>query len=234
LETQLSQVLPTRGAVQKGELIIVKGNLIDDEKFAKLTSLKKSVEGSTYGSRSYYTLLAGQILLVGVLLLVLFVFLRQFQARVLEDVSGLTFILVNILLMVTVARVVLSFNDAYVYLIPFAILPMVMRSFFDLRLALFVHIVTMLIIGFQVANSFEFFYLQFVAGVFSVLMVNNLYKRKDLFFTAGKITLVYCVSYFSLAILQEGSIKNLDYLTFAYFLGNGLLTLVSFPLIYLQ
>jgi putative nucleotidyltransferase with HDIG domain len=97
-----------------------------------------------------------------------------------------------------------------------------------------VHLVAMLIIGFQVPNSFEFIFLQIVAGVFSVLMVNNLYRRKDLFLTAGKITLVYAVSYFSLAILQEGSILTIDYGVFAFFVGNGLLTLISFPLIYFQ
>jgi putative nucleotidyltransferase with HDIG domain len=67
-----------------------------------------------------------------------------------------------------------------------------------------------------------------------VLLVNNLYKRRDLFITAGKITLVYAISYFSLAILQEGSLSEINYLVFTFFIINGLLTLVSFPLIYFQ
>lgn len=234
LQNQLDQILPSRGAVLSGELIIAKGNLVDDERFAKLNSLKSVYEGSLSGVRSYYSLLSGQILLVGILLFVLFAFLNQFDKLVLEDISRLTFILVNILLMVLLASIVLSFNAGLIYLIPFAILPMVMRSFFETRLALFVHLVAMLIIGFQVPNSFEFIFLQIVAGVFSVLMVNNLYRRKDLFLTGGKITLVYAVSYFSLAILQEGSVKTIDYGVFAYFVGNGLLTLISFPLIYFQ
>lgn len=234
LKNQLDQILPSRGAVLSGELIIAKGNLVDDERFAKLTSLKSVYEGSLSGARSYYSLLSGQILLVSILLFVLYAFLKQFDKLVLEDISRLTFILVNILFMVMLASIVLSFKAGLIYLIPFAILPMVMRSFFETRLALFVHLVAMLIIGFQVPNSFEFIFLQIVAGVFSVLMVNNLYRRKDLFLTAGKITLVYAVSYFSLAILQEGSILTIDYGVFAFFVGNGLLTLISFPLIYFQ
>ena len=234
LKNQLDQILPSRGAVLSGELIIAKGNLVDDERFAKLTSLKSVYEGSLSGARSYYSLLSGQILLVSILLFVLYAFLKQFDKLVLEDISRLTFILVNILFMVVLASIVLSFKAGLIYLIPFAILPMVMRSFFETRLALFVHLVAMLIIGFQVPNSFEFIFLQIVAGVFSVLMVNNLYRRKDLFLTAGKITLVYAVSYFSLAILQEGSILTIDYGVFALFVGNGLLTLISFPLIYFQ
>lgn len=234
LNARINEVLPTRGAVQKGELIIFKGNLVDEDKFVKLQSLKRVYEGSLSGNRSYYYLLAGQILLIGILFLVLYLFLYQFQGLVMEDISRLTFILVNVLLMVLAARLVLDFGNKFIYLVPFAVLPMVLRSFFDTRIALFVHIVAILIIGFLVPNSFEFIFLQFVAGVFSVLMVNNLYKRSQLFLTAGKIMLVYCISYFSLAIIQEGSFENIEYIHFAYFLGNGLLTLVSFPLIYIQ
>ncbi len=234
LADQLQNILPTRGMVEEGELIIAKGNLVDQERFAKLRSLQEVYEGSLSGDHSYFGLLFGQILLAGILFFALFAYLRQFEPLVLEDIARLTFILLNILIMVLAAFFIGRFPEAYIFLVPFAILPMVMRSFFDIRLALFVHTVTILLIGFQVPNSFQFTFLQFIAGVFSVLLVNNLYKRRDLFITAGKITLVYAISYFSLAILQEGSLSEINYLVFTFFIINGLLTLVSFPLIYFQ
>lgn len=234
LNARLNEVLPTRGAVQEGELIIAKGNLVDDEKFAKLRSLKQVYEGSLSGDRNYYYILIGQVLLIGILFLVLYLFLYQFQGGVMEDIGRLTFILFNLLLMVVAARAVLNIGNDYIYMVPFAVLPMVLRSFYDTRIAVFVHIIAMLVIGFLVPNSFEFIFLQIVAGVFSVLMVDNLYKRSQLFLTAGKITLVYALSYFSLAIIQEGRLENIDYWVFSYFLANGLLTLVSYPLIYIE
>jgi putative nucleotidyltransferase with HDIG domain len=234
LQSQMESILPIRGSVQEGELIIFKGNLVDEAKYRKLLSLKRVYEGSLSGNRSYYYLLGGQILIMSILFFVLFLFLYQFESLVVEDISRLTFILVNVLLMVAIARIVLEINGKYIYLVPFTILPMVMRSFFNERMAIFVHIVALLIIGFLVPNSFEFIFLQFVAGVFSVLMVAQQYKRGQLFLTAGKIILVYCLAYFSLAIIQEGRFDTIDYLPFAYFAGNGLLTLVSFPLIYFQ
>lgn len=234
LDDQLNSILPTRGMVEEGELVIAKGNLVDQDRFAKLRSLQEVYEGSLSGSHSYFGLLFGQILLVGILFFALFAYLRHYEPLVLEDISRLTFILLNILIMVLAAFFIGRFPETYIFLVPFAILPMVMRSFFDIRLALFVHTVTILLIGFQVPNSFQFTFLQFVSGVFSVLLVNNLYKRRDLFITAGKITLVYAVSYFSLAILQEGSLREINYVVFSFFMVNGLLTLVSFPLIYFQ
>ncbi len=234
LKSQLDNILPTKGLVQRGELVIFKGNLVDDEKFAKLSSLRQAYEGSFSTKASLYYILFGQILLVSILFLVLFLFLYQFRQRIMEDVSKLTFILVNVLLMVFMAKIVMDFGVEYIYLAPFPILPIVIRSFFDTRIALFVHMVAMLLIGFLVPNSFEFIFLQFIAGIFAIILVNNLYKRGQLFFTAAKIIAVYCLSYLSMAIIQEGSFKQIEMINFAYFAGNGFLTLISFPLIYME
>lgn len=234
LKSQLESIVPTRGIVLEGELVISKGNIIDDEKFARLNSLRKSYEGSHSGQYSIFFILGGQILQVTLLFGVLFVFLTQFRRHLMEDISKLTFVLVNVLMVVALNRIVLDFGVKYVYLIPFTILPISLRSFFDTRLALFVHFMAMLMCGLMLPNAFEFLFLQSVAGVFSVVLVNNLYKRSQLFFTAAQIILVYCISYFSMAIMQEGSLDGIDPIYFAIFAGNGFLTLMSFPLIYFQ
>ncbi len=234
LQTKLDEVLPTRGRVEKGELIILRGNIVDEGRFAKLESLRRSYEGRPISEFSIWLVLVGQILQIGILFLVLYVFLVQFRVQLTQDISRLTFILVNVLFVVLLTRVVLQFGIDFIYLVPFAILPITLRSFFDTRLAIFVHTIAILLCALMVPNSFEFIYLQFVAGVFSVVLVSNLYKRSQLFLTAAKIILVYCISYFSIVIIQEGSLQQIDWLNFGLFAGNGFLTLMSFPLIYFQ
>ncbi len=234
LKSQLEDVLPTRELVQEGELIIFKGNIVDEEKFAKLNSYKVSYQGSERGRLGNMYLLAGQLLQIGLLFMVLYLFLRQFRRQLMEDITKLTFVLANILFIVILVGIVTRYGLDYVYLIPFTILPITLRSFFDTRLAIFVNMIVVLVCGVMLPNSFEFIYLQFIAGVFSVLMVDNFYKRSQLFFTAAKIILVYCLSYLALAIIQEGSLDKIDTIMFAYFAGNGFLTLMSFPLIYFQ
>lgn len=234
LESQLNDILPTYGKVQKGELIIVKGNIIDDQKHRKLESLRQSYEGSYAGRNNFLLVLFGQILQVGLLFAVLYIFLQQFRKELMEDVSKITFVLANVLVAITLVRIVMDFGLQYIYLIPLTILPITLRSFFDTRLALFVHTVAVLLSGFFVPNAFQFVFLQFTAGVFSVVMVTNLYKRNQLFVTAAKIIGVYCLAYLSIAIIQEGSFEQLNYVNFAFFAGNGFLTLMSFPLIYFQ
>jgi len=234
LQSQLNEILPTHGVVQKGELIIFKGNIVDSEKYAKLNSLRASFEGSFSVGSSFLYILLAQVLQVGILFAVLYIFLVQFRKEVMEDISKITFILVNILFVITLVRLMLNFEVYYIYLVPFTVLPITIRSFFDTRLALFINMIAILVAGFMVPNSFEFIFLQFVAGVFSIVMVNNLYKRSQLFFTAAKIIAVYCLAYLSLAMMQEGAVDSINWTVIAFFGGNGFLTLMSFPLVYFQ
>lgn len=232
LEDRLNHIPTTRGMVQKGEIVIFKGNLVDEEKFLTLNSLKREYEAQVWTESSYNWILLGQLLLTGVTLMVLFLFLKQYRSELFEDPSKLTFILLNIVLMVLMATAILKFNAELLYLIPFCILPLILRAFFDTRLALFTHLVTVLIIGFLAPNGFEFVFLQLIAGIMSILTVVSMYRRADLFITAAKITGIYIVSYFGIAILQEGSINQLKPVVFGLFVANGVLTLFAYPLIY--
>jgi putative nucleotidyltransferase with HDIG domain len=234
LEEQLSNVLPTKNVVQVGELIIIKGSLVDSDKYAKLNSLRQAYAGNIKNKNRVWYILTGQILIVSILYMALLFFLLQYRKKIMEDISKFTFILLNIALIVLMGKFTLSFGVEYMYLAPFPILPIILRSFFDTRLALFVHMVAILLVGFFVPNSLEFIYLQFVAGIFAIILVNNLYKRSQLFFTAAKIIGIYCVSYLSLALIQEGTYEQIEWQNLGYFVGNGFLTLVSFPLIYFQ
>jgi putative nucleotidyltransferase with HDIG domain len=109
----------------------------------------------------------------------------------------------------------------------------VIKAFFDPRLGLFVHVLTLLLLGFVVPNSFEYLFLQIIAGIVTILTVSELYKRANLFISVGQITLVYIVGYFAFFLIQEGNIQLLEWETFGYFILCGLATLFAHPLIYL-
>ena len=115
---------------------------------------------------------------------------------------------------------------------PFCLLPIIMKAFFDTRLALFTHLIAIIIIGFIVPNSFEFIYLQLMAGIVSILSVLQMYRRAQLFLSAAKIIGIYFIAYFAMALTQEGSIDNINWMNFVLFAGNGALTLFAYPLIF--
>ncbi len=232
LESELDNVSLTRGMVQRGQIIILRGEVVDDDRFQKLSSLRNEYESNIWAKSNYYLIVAGQAILVSVVLLVLFLFLQRFRPLILADNNQIGFILLQIVLMILMGTLVIRWAPEYLYLAPFCILPIMLRAFFDGRVAIFSHLVTVIIIGFVAPNPYEFVLLQLIAGIVSILTVSNLYKRVQLFISAAKIVGIYFVSYFALAILQEGSLTSIETINFALFAGSGLLTIFSNPLIY--
>jgi len=233
-QSLLSQVSLTRGMIQIGERVISKGELVTPEKYQILESLKNEYEIQLGASSKYLTILLGQILLVCISIAVLVLFFFSFRKDVFHDNKKIVFILLSIFLMVFVTSMTIRFNEEVLYLIPICIVPIMIKVFFDTRLALFVHIVTIIIIGFLVPNSFEFIFLQLIAGIISIISVADFKKRSQLFITSFLIFITYSATYFGMTIMQEGTTENIYSYYFIWFAGSSTLTLISYPLIYIN
>lgn len=232
LEAAISNISTTRGFVDKGKLIIAKGAVVEQENYKVLLSLKDEYESDLWTDANYYIVLLGYLLLVALVMLMLFLFLAKYRPLIYRDNTQLTFILANVILMVLLTSLVIQYNNAYVFVVPLCMLPLILKTFFDARLGLFVHVLTVLILGFVVPNSFEFIFLQIMAGIVTILSVTELYKRANLFVSVGQITLVYMLGYFAFHVIQEGSVLNIQWFLFGLFALNGMITLFAQPLIY--
>lgn len=232
LNDELSKISLTRGTIDEGKLIIAKGEVVESENYKILESLKDEFESELWASNNYYFILGGYTVLVALVLMMLFLFLKKYRPEVFENGTKVTFIFFNILLMVFVTTLMVKYNEAYVFVVPLCILPLILKTFFDARLGLFVHVLTVLILGFVVPNSFEYIFIQIIAGIVTILTVSELYKRANLFISVGQITLIYIVGYLAFHIIHEGNLDNIIWLTLGLFLLNGMITLFVQPLIY--
>ncbi|MDG1425924.1 MAG: HDIG domain-containing protein [Flavobacteriales bacterium] len=233
LSNDLSNINPERGLIVSGQIIINKGELIDFEKYQILLSLKKKYEGKTWKKSSFFLVLFGQFILVGISLLILWLFLRQYRNTVLENTTKISMILFLILLMVFSSTMVLSFAPNWIYLIPFCISPIILKAFFDNRIALFVHLITILILGFIMPNGFEFVFLQFIAGIISILTVLKMYTRVQLFTSVIKIMGAYLLVYVALSITHAASFNEIDSVKLLQFTISGALTIFAYPIVFL-
>ncbi len=233
LDEELSKLSLTRGAIDEGKLIIAKGEVVESENYLILESLKDEFESELWASNNYYYILSGYTVLVALVLMMLFLFLKKYRDEIFENGTKVTFIFINILVMVFVTTIVVKYNEAYVFVVPLCILPLILKTFFDARLGLFVHVLTVLILGFVVPNSFEYIFIQIIAGIVTILTVSELYKRANLFISVGQITLIYIVAYLAFHIIHEGNLDNIIWLTLGLFLLNGMITLFVQPLIYI-
>jgi cyclic-di-AMP phosphodiesterase PgpH len=225
-------ISPSKGIIQKDIRIVAKGELIDSEKHDILRSLKLEYEaGGT--AASFYLILLGQVLVISISMVMLILFLVMFRRDILSDNKKITLILSLILIMVlATSLMVRRFDIAYINLLPLCAVPLVVRVFFDTRLGLFVHIITIIITGFLVPNAFEYVFLQLVAGIVTIISNVNVEKRSQFFLTSVYIFITYSLLYTGLSLIQDGSAEGLEGQRFAMYAGSSALTLLSYPLIY--
>ena len=231
LEEQLKKRSYTKGLISENERIISKGDLVDNEKFQILTSLKKEYDTQLWSESNYNWIVFGYTLLVAMVLLMQFMFLSKYRPAIFEDNTKLTFIVFNMLFTITLVTVVHKYKIEYIYVVPIVILPIILKAFFDARLGLYIHVLTVLLLGFIVPNSYEFIFLQIIAGIVTVLTVSELFRRVNLFFSILKITIVYTISYVAFSLIQNGNPDELNGQYFAMFLMNGVFSFLSLFLI---
>ena len=233
LESKLSNISYTRGNIEQGSRVIARGEVVEGNKYNILRSLKNEYESQVWSGSNYNWIIFGYSVLVALALLMLLLFIRKYREEIFENNVKVTFIFFNILFMVVLTKIVVQFDINYVYVVPLCILPLTLKAFFDARLGMFTHVITVLLLGFIVPNSYEYMFLQIIAGIVTILTVSELYKRANLFISVGQITLVYIISYFAFTIIQEGNITDVDAEVLLTFLLGGLATLFVQPLIYI-
>jgi putative nucleotidyltransferase with HDIG domain len=228
----LNSLSTTRGMVQKGELIIAKGNVVDDETYQKLQSFKETYEVQTKTIGDSTLVFAGQLILVGFIVTLLMVFLYMFRKDIFSDNRQLSLILLVITSMLLALTWAIKINLPSLYYIPFCIVPIIIRILFDTRLALYLHLLVILIAGFFVPNSFEFVVYQTTAGMVAIYSIRNLVKREQLLLSALFILSAYFICFLSISLLREGSFGEIEWVNFSPFIVSVLLSLVAYPVIY--
>ena len=228
---RLSEISMKKGMIQQGELIVSNGEIITPEIFQILQSLKAAYRDQQRNVNSLLVL-AGKLIFVFFVLILIYVFLYNFRRELLRDVVKTSFILFLVVLMVFVASYMLRIEQISFYIIPFTILPIILRTFFDERVAVFIHVLTILIIGIIAPNSYEFVVLNIIAGIVAIFSLTNLYRRSRFFLSALLVVITYSIAYVGILLVNEGNLSQINFTYFGNFGINGVLILISFLLIY--
>ncbi|MFO7999676.1 MAG: HDIG domain-containing protein [Marinilabilia sp.] len=228
----LNDISLTSGIVLSGQRIVDTGEIIDEQTAKILDSLKKEYESSLGGGSGYYFILLGQGLLALLFLSLIYMFLYFFRKDVYNNLLSISFMLLMVIGVLLLARLSRVFDFFPIYIIPFAILPIIIRTFFDSRLAFFMHVITIMMAAFFTSNSFEFVYMQVPVGLIAIFSLFRMVRREQLVRASIFIVVAYSAFYSALAILQEGDFQNIDISYYGQFVINGAFVLLVYPLIY--
>ena len=229
----LADLSLSNGMVQKGEVIVTKGSVVNDDIYQKLQSYKKAFEDNARIKGSPKLVLAGQFVLVSIAIVLLMVFLYLFRRDIYDDNRLVGLILLVITAMLFTLSMAIKFELPNMYYIPYCIVPIIIRILFDTRLALNIHMLVVLMAGFFVPNSFEFAYFEITAGMVSIYSIKYLARREQFLISAVIIMITYFMAFLGISLIKEGTIVDLDWVSFVPFIVSVLLTLLAYPLIYL-
>lgn len=229
----LNKLSATKGMVQAGERIIFQGDLVGQEKYMILESLKQAYETKRGDNIEYLLVILGRLIIISMVIVLMFLYLLFYRRELFDHKRKLSFIILMIVLMVFMAGVATKVKFINIYMVPMAILPILIRIFFDSRTAIFSLLVTTLLIGYFAPNSYEYILLQMIAGIIAVFTLNKLYKRSHLVISAFTVFLVYSVIYLSMSMVQEGSLKTINWEALKWFGFSSIFIFITYPLIYI-
>lgn len=235
----LNNISMTSGMVQAGERIIDTGEIVTEQKFNILDSMRREAlmqEEITFNQRN--TLLAGQILLVTCLFTLLYFYLRMFRRSSLRNWRYVVMLLSYMVIFLAISNAVGRIGENfYFYAIPYTLLPIIVSIFgenkIDTRTGLFAHIITILIASFQVPMPYTFVLLEISAGMVAINSIKDFSQRSQFVRTAGIILVSYFVIYFGYVLIVYNSFTMFEWNNFFALAANGIMLMLAYPLIFL-
>ena len=229
----LSNISYANGFVLNGQKIIDRGEIVNKQTYNILESLRKEWEKRSDSLQEKRLTLAGQILYVGIFLFCFMVYLDLFRADYYERKGSLSLLFALIVLFPVIASVMVSQSLSSIYIVPFAMIPIIVRIFLDSRTAFMAHVTIILLCSITLRFPHEFILLQVVAGMVSIYSLRELSQRSQLLRTALVVFASYALLYFAFELIHEDDLTKLNTRMYIYFMINGILLLFAYPLLFI-
>ena len=229
----LSNISWANGFVLNGQKIIDRGEIVDEQTYNILESLRKEWEKRSDSVQEKRLTLAGQILYVGIFLFCFMAYLELFRADYYERKGTLTLLFALIVFFPVLSSIMGEQNLSSIYVVPFAMIPIIVRVFLDSRTAFMAHVTIILLCSITLRFPHEFILLQVVAGMVAIYSLRELSQRSQLLRTALVVFISYALLYFAFELIHEDDLTKLNTRMYIYFMINGILLLFAYPLLFL-
>ena len=229
----LSNISWANGFVLNGQKIIDRGEIVDEQTYNILESLRKEWEKRSDSVQEKRLTLAGQILYVGIFLFCFMAYLELFRADYYERKGTLTLLFALIVFFPVLSSIMVEQNLSSIYVVPFAMIPIIVRVFLDSRTAFMAHVTIILLCSITLRFPHEFILLQVVAGMVAIYSLRELFQRSQLLRTALVVFISYALLYFAFELIHEDDLTKLNTRMYIYFMINGILLLFAYPLLFL-
>ncbi len=232
LQDLLSNISWANGYVLNGQKIIDRGEIVDENTYNILLSLKKEWEkrGDTIEEKRLTIL--GQIIFVSLFIICFMSYLELFRDRFYEQRGSIILLFLLIIFFPVLSSIIVEQNLTSIYILPYAMIPIIIRIFLDSRTAFMAHVAIILICSITLQYPYEFILLQLLTGMAAIFSLRELSQRSQLFRTAFIVFACYALLYFAFELILEDDLTKLNTRMYIYFGINGVMLLFAYPLLF--
>ena len=230
----IDNIMLTFGMVQKDELIIMEGEIVTEDKYQIISSLQREyadITANNMFSRNF--MLYGQLLLVSIVFIALYLTLRMLRPDIFEQLRYINLILLLMLLMIVPSFLLLKYASGFIYLMPVAIMAMLLMTFFDARAAIIVQVMTLIIISLAVPNPFQYFFVQLLVSFVAIFSMTKRSSRASYFGTSLAVFFTYLIAYLGMMLIYDGGFDGFNWKFIVIYAGNAFLTMLTLPMAFL-
>ena len=232
VSNRLAMIDSTLTNIQKGQRIINRGDLIDHAAAqiikTYLNEIKKIESAESSTSRT--NIFIGQIMFVIIAMTLLYFYLYTYQPDVAKNTYKYTFTILATSVFPILTGIMLTNELGYVFILPYAIVPLMLCLFINSHTAFVVHMISILICSSMLGIQYEFVLLQLTAGCSVILSLKELESRSQMFRCVLISFFTYAIVYFCYNLIAYADTSHMRYTMFMYFAISALLTLIAYPM----
>ncbi len=228
-----NMMVPYMGQVLSGQKIVDKGQIVDEYIFQELISMEQHQQQQAKSITEIVYIMVGKIILLAILVILLLIYFIQFRSDFLLNYRNMLFVMVMYLIFPLITYQLVENNMMSVFIIPYCILPILLRVFQDSRTAFTTHIITILTCAISLQHPYEFILIQSLAGMVAVFSLQQLQQRSDLFRAIILVTGSALFIKLSIDLIQGNLFKptGVDTYTYIYLIIAGALSLMAYLLL---
>jgi len=231
---ELASISRTRGLIRTGELVIARGQMVDAETEQVLSSFKTEYENRLGAGASSYLILLGRFFIILLMLVVNYMFFNRFANQYVgKGFKELLFVMILYVMMSGAMALSVQVTGLSAYIVPLQIVAIYLLTFFNMRVAIFGNFSMALIGALFVRSPFDFFLINFAAGMIGVFTIRHYYRRNSLFRAVAFVFITQVFVFICLALIREASFMTISYRTIIWFVVNAFLMLAMYQLVYI-
>ncbi len=231
LEARLKEVSTVSGKVRNHEKIIGKGELVTKDRYNKLYSYEKYFKEKVNEDNTGYYRFFGYLILTVLIFVILLLYLYYNFPQVYSKWKHVLFVLMWFVVFGYLVYTVERIPELNTYILPFCIVPIIVKNFFDTRLAIFIHVLLVLMVSYLSSFGYEFTFIEVLVGIVAILSTSETRQWSEFFKSIFLIVITGVLSYFALMLITGIAVNEIKWDFILWFLLNGMFLLLAYPLI---